>query len=88
MLTIHGSKGLEFRAVIVIGCNENVCPHFKAICEGDVSEERRLFYVAMTRAKELLFLTRPKIMLKNGEPQMLAESRFIKEIDSKYIVVR
>lgn len=85
LLTIHGSKGLEFRAVILIGCNQGSIPHFKSIEEGNIEEERRLFYVAMTRAKELLFLTRPKRTIHNGAPFFQTSSIFLKEIDKQYV---
>lgn len=54
--TIHSSKGLEYRIVFVIDVNEGVIPHHKAVLPADIEEERRLFYVAMTRAKERLHL--------------------------------
>ena len=85
MLTIHASKGLEYRAVIIVGCNQNTIPHFRAINDGDISEERRLFYVAMTRAKEFLFLTRAKTVYNRGEAIPCNPSVFIQEIDKKYI---
>ena len=85
MMTMHASKGLEFPVVIMIGANEGVIPHFKSIIEGDVSEERRLFYVAMTRAEKFLFITRPKMMMRQGAPAFCQQSRFIAEVDPKYI---
>lgn len=85
MMTMHASKGLEFPVVIMIGANEGVIPHFKSIVEGDVSEERRLFYVAMTRAEKFLFITRPKMMMRQGAPAFCQQSRFIAEVDPKYI---
>ena len=85
MLTIHGSKGLEFKAVIIVGCNQGTIPHFKEIEAGDISEERRLFYVGMTRAKELLFLTRSKMTIRNGAPSFTSPSVFLNEIDKQYI---
>lgn len=81
LMTIHGSKGGEWRAVIVIGCNQGVLPHFRS----DIEEERRLMYVAMTRAKEYLFLTRPKTMMNHGQITMQDQSIFIDEIDQQYI---
>lgn len=85
MLTIHGSKGLEFRAVVLVGCNQGSIPHFRSIEEGNIEEERRLFYVAMTRAKELLFMTRPKRTIHNGAPFFQMPSIFLKEIDKQYV---
>jgi putative ATP-dependent DNA helicase pcrA len=85
MLTIHGSKGLEFKAVIIVGCNQGIIPHFKEVEAGDISEERRLFYVGMTRAKELLFLTRAKMTIRSGAPSFTSPSVFLNEIDKQYI---
>lgn len=85
LMTMHASKGLEFPVVIMIGANEGVIPHFKASLDGDVSEERRLFYVAMTRAEKYLFIMRPKIMMRAGAPSYCRESRFVAEINPSYV---
>lgn len=57
MMTMHSSKGLEFKAVIIIGAVEGTNPHFKAETGKEIEEERRIFYVAMTRAKDYLFIS-------------------------------
>ncbi len=85
MLTAHASKGLEFKAVFIIGVNEGVMPHSRADTQKQIEEERRLFYVAMTRAEEFLFITRPKIVEMYGSRIYAKESRFIKEISKEYI---
>ena len=54
--TMHSAKGLEYRIVFIVDANEGICPHHKAALPADIEEERRLFYVAMTRAKERLHL--------------------------------
>lgn len=54
-VTMHGSKGLEYDIVFIVDANEGVVPHQKAVLEEDLEEERRMFYVAMTRAKERTF---------------------------------
>ena len=54
LMTMHSSKGLEFRVVYILDANEGITPHHKAVLDPDVEEERRMFYVAMTRAKERL----------------------------------
>ena len=54
--TMHGAKGLEYKAVFIIDANEGVTPHKKAVMEDDLEEERRMFYVAMTRAKDFLYI--------------------------------
>lgn len=86
MMTIHGSKGLEWRAVILVDAHEGVLPHFLAVKSGDISEERRLFYVAMTRAKEQLIITEPREVMTRAGMFKQKRSRFIDEIDKKYIV--
>lgn len=55
-MTMHGSKGLEYDKVFILNCNETVTPHKKAVSEAEIEEERRMFYVAMTRAKKELTL--------------------------------
>lgn len=76
--TIHGCKGLEWKAVIIIGLNDEILPG-----RSGEEEERRLFYVAMTRAKEYLFLSR--YLFDHGKPDAMQECRFIKEIPTEYI---
>lgn len=63
--TMHGSKGLEWKHVFIIDCVEGVCPSPKAETAEELEEERRLFYVAMTRAKEHLYLCYYKAELFN-----------------------
>lgn len=81
LTTIHSSKGLEWPIVIVMGCNEMQIPSFMAIKSHMEEEERRLFYVAMTRAKSFLFLTRHNKSNSRGTWRNYDESRFVKEID-------
>lgn len=85
LLTMHASKGMEFPVVIIIGAVEGISPHFRSINDGLIEEERRLFYVAMTRAEQELVITRPKYMLRAGSPTFCSESRFIKEINKNYL---
>lgn len=85
LMTLHSSKGLEFKTVILIGCNEGTSPHYMANTQDSLEEERRLFYVGMTRAEQYLFLTRAKRVMQNGRYSYVNESRFIKEIDSQYL---
>ena len=86
LLTMHSSKGLEFKAVIIVGANEGIIPHWKADTLSGVEEERRLFYVAMTRAEKMLFIMRPRITHVNGAPMHAKESKFIGEIDERYLL--
>lgn len=85
VMTMHSAKGLEWDCVFVAGCSEELCPFIRAIAAGNVEEERRLYYVALTRAKKYLFLTRSRSMLQNGHFKFMKESRFIKEIDQDYL---
>lgn len=80
LTTIHQAKGLEFPVVFVIGLAENLFPLKRAVEEGDVEEERRLFYVAVTRAMDQLYMTQPRISVGNGPPVLLQPSRFISEL--------
>ncbi|MGC4073552.1 MAG: ATP-dependent helicase [Nibricoccus sp.] len=84
LTTVHQAKGLEYDVVFVIGLADGMFPGRRAIEAGDVEEERRLFYVAVTRAKNELYLCYPKVATKAGPGGMLlTASRFITEIDEK-----
>lgn len=85
LLTMHGSKGLEWPVVFIVGNCNGTIPLFRAVNDGNIEEERRLFYVAMTRAKKLLILTRPKTVTRNGRQMSSMENPFIKEIKAQYI---
>ncbi|MCR4581901.1 MAG: UvrD-helicase domain-containing protein, partial [Bacilli bacterium] len=87
LMTIHSAKGLEFGTVFLIGMEEGIFPHSNAFEEGDegIEEERRLCYVGITRAKERLYITNAKRRLLYGETNENPPSRFISEIDEKYI---
>ena len=79
LLTMHGAKGLEFTTVILTDVNEGILPQKRAEQEKDAEEERRVFYVAMTRAKEKLFL----FYLNKNPEKKIRPSRFLKEIGLK-----
>lgn len=74
--TMHSSKGLEYSAVFIIDANEGIAPHKKALLSSDVEEERRLFYVAMTRAKESLYI----YSVKERYNKHMQPSRFLEEL--------
>ena len=83
LMTAHASKGLEFDTVFIVGAEEGLFPHNNAIATGkedDIEEERRLFYVAMTRAEKKLYITRSQVKNINDGNQMITQSRFIDEI--------
>ena len=81
LMTVHSSKGLEFPYVFVAGMEENLFPSGGSLASAqDVEEERRLFYVAMTRAKKCLQLTFASSRMRNGKHENNSPSRFIREI--------
>ena len=79
LLTMHGAKGLEYHTVFVIAANEDVCPYKKAEVIEDLEEERRMFYVSMTRAKKQLIISYVKE--RNGKKML--PSRFVKDLLSE-----
>jgi DNA helicase-2/ATP-dependent DNA helicase PcrA len=80
LMTLHNAKGLEFDTVFVIGCEDGVFPHMRAIEAGDVEEERRLAYVGMTRARRELYLTHARSRSLFGARDWNIRSRFVDEI--------
>lgn len=86
LMTIHSAKGLEFRHVFVAGMEENLFPSLSMTStKEDIEEERRLFYVAITRAKKSVVLSYAGTRFRNGKHESNSPSRFLKEIDRKYI---
>ncbi len=81
LTTVHQAKGLEYSAVFLIGLADGSFPLRRAIEAGDVEEERRLFYVAVTRARDELYLCFPKVNTKGGPAMLQSPSRFLTEID-------
>ena len=87
LMTIHSSKGLEFPYVFVTGMEENLFPNLSMLStSNEVEEERRLFYVAMTRAKKNLYISFAQTRMRNGKHENNPPSRFLKEIDPIYLV--
>ena len=81
LLTLHGAKGLEYPIVFLVGMEEGFLPHKRTIEEGtDISEERRLAYVGITRARDYLVLTRARNRIRYGKPVPRYPSRFLSEI--------
>lgn len=88
LMTIHAVKGLEFDNVFIVGMEEGIFPHYNSINEGTlaaIEEERRLCYVAITRAKKNLWMLNAKKRMLFGNTQINMPSRFMDEIDTKYM---
>jgi len=86
MMTIHAAKGLEFDNVFIVGLEEDLFPSAMSVSSNvAIEEERRLFYVALTRAKKRLFLSFALSRYRNGQILNTRPSRFIKEIDKSYL---
>ena len=87
LMTIHSSKGLEFPHVYIVGLEENLFPSGGWLAsESEIEEERRLCYVAMTRAKETLSLAFAHSRMRNGKTESNSPSRFVREIDQNFIL--
>jgi len=81
LMTIHSSKGLEFPAVFIVGCEENIFPLSRSSLDSkQLEEERRLMYVAITRAKDHLFISHTASRRQRGNTSYNPPSRFIQEL--------
>ena len=86
LMTVHSSKGLEYKYVYIVGCEENLFPSQRALESPDgLEEQRRLFYVALTRAKSEAVLSYSEMRFKWGNMEFSTPSRFLREIDPCYI---
>ena len=86
LMTAHSAKGLEFPYVFIAGLEENLFPSVNMISsQTNIEEERRLFYVALTRAKKEVYLTYADSRVRNGSTEYNSPSRFLREIDSRYL---
>lgn len=87
LMTVHASKGLEFRNVFVVGMEEDLFPSLMSKgSELDLEEERRLFYVAITRAEQHCVLSHAASRFRNGKTETSSPSRFLRDIDSQYLL--
>ncbi|MFA6448219.1 MAG: UvrD-helicase domain-containing protein [bacterium] len=86
LMTLHSAKGLEFKLVFLVGAEEGYMPHELSEAEGNIEEERRLFYVGMTRARRRLFISYACERHRYGQIIPREPSRFIEEIPPKYLV--
>jgi len=81
MMTVHAAKGLEFQTVFITGLEEGLFPHENSLAENDgLEEERRLMYVALTRARERLYLSFAQTRLLHGQTRYGVRSRFVDEL--------
>ena len=86
LMTVHSVKGLEFDYVFVVGLEEGIFPHVNSLMDnGELEEERRLMYVAITRAKEKLYLVNSRMRTLFGKEQSNPASRFVSEIDQELL---
>ncbi len=86
LMTIHAAKGLEFPFVFVVGLEENLFPSLMSLnSRAEIEEERRLFYVAVTRGEKMVFLSYARLRYNWGKQQSTEPSRFLEEIDKRYI---
>ncbi|MCZ6671249.1 MAG: UvrD-helicase domain-containing protein [Acidobacteria bacterium] len=89
LMTIHASKGLEFPAVFLVGMEENLLPHARSLdSDSGIEEERRLFYVGLTRARRRVFLTHAATRRIRGAPEPRIRSRFLDEIPAHLLLDR
>ncbi|MFI5390606.1 MAG: 3'-5' exonuclease, partial [Bacteriovoracales bacterium] len=89
LMTVHGAKGLEFPYVFLVGAEENLFPSYKSMEGGSkaLEEERRLFYVAMTRAMKKLYITFARGRMLFGQIKFNGPSRFVDEIPSNFYLL-
>lgn len=85
LMTVHSAKGLEYRTIFIVGMEEELFPSPYVETIRELEEERRLFYVAITRAKEQCFISYSKSRFKNGKTNFANPSRFLKDIDEQFL---
>jgi superfamily I DNA/RNA helicase len=86
LTTVHAAKGLEFGVVIGVGMEVGLFPHERSVEEGSLEEERRLFYVALTRAKDQLYLTWSRFRKKYGRTLQRLPSQFLDDLPNDQVV--
>ena len=84
-MTLHASKGLEFKCVFIAGLENGIIPLYRAVAPEEIEEERRLLYVGMTRAKQRLYLTRAIKRFWFGSIQNFEISPFLENIENKLL---
>ena len=87
LMTVHAAKGLEFPVVFIVGLEENLFPSQFAVKPAEIEEERRLLYVAITRAMEQCYLSYARQRFRNGSFSFASPSRFLQDIDRQYFAL-
>lgn len=88
LMTVHAAKGLEFSNVFIVGVEENLFPSaMSSSSPAEIEEERRLLYVAITRAKRFCMISYATTRFRNGQTTITAPSRFLKDIDTQYLAL-
>lgn len=85
LMTVHAAKGLEFSNVFIVGVEEELFPSSMCTTQSEIEEERRLLYVAITRAKNFCMLSYASSRFRNGQTKTCSPSRFIRDIDTQYL---
>ena len=85
LMTLHASKGLEFKSVFIVGLEDEILPLYRAKTDDEIEEERRLLYVGMTRAEERLFLSRAQKRIVYGETKKFPISPFLAKIEQELL---
>ena len=88
LMTVHAAKGLEFEVVYIVGLEENLFPSQMCVKPSEIEEERRLLYVALTRAMQYCHMSYARQRFRNGSVQFSSPSRFLRDIDRQYIALR
>lgn len=88
LMTVHAAKGLEFEVVYIVGLEENLFPSQMCVKPLEIEEERRLLYVALTRAMQYCHMSYARQRFRNGSVQFSSPSRFLRDIDRQYIALR
>ena len=85
LMTVHAAKGLEFSNVFIVGVEEELFPSSMCSTQSEIEEERRLLYVAITRAKQFCMISYASSRFRNGQTKTSSPSRFIRDIDAQYL---
>ena len=87
LMTFHSAKGLEFTVAFLVGLEDQIMPHERSLAQGTLEEERRLMYVAMTRAKKHLVMSMARKRTRHGKQLNTTPSRFLFEVPKEFIKV-